>query len=277
MIGKVMTEDFVLEGRDLADALRMEISGVPPSAEKKLKGYVLKLKGSIERKFGKYFGPNTLNKVRGLEERVVTFPDRETYKDYLTDVVGIGENEKPEDIDALFHQTGDVNYITQTTMKGLAEETLKRKETPVEIKTELEQGLKRLAEARNIPIDEAARIYGGWVFRNQQAHEVSHAYEDKSLPLYFRECGVQFYRREMLNDIQDLSLNSPDWDEKIKFYEQLIARYGDVVHGIYFGSNQDAGIKNRILGSFTKSVMAKLYPDGYGFKRDEDYIPASKH
>ena len=68
-----MIEDKSLTFRDFADSLKIEVSDVLPSKEKYIKEFVVKVRRIVEKKYGKYFGINTLNRVRGLEDRVVNF------------------------------------------------------------------------------------------------------------------------------------------------------------------------------------------------------------
>lgn len=68
-----MIEDKALTFRDFADSLKIEVSDIPPSKDKYIKEFVLEVRAVVERKYGKYFGPHTLNRVRRLEERVVSF------------------------------------------------------------------------------------------------------------------------------------------------------------------------------------------------------------
>ena len=243
-----MSEDPTSVNRDFADALKMEVSGLTPQKEAQLKEYTVIVKGSIEKQLGKYFGPDTLNKVKGLEDRVISFESKDNFSEYLRLFWGTDREQKIEGIHGIHTpvEMGDLAVIQPME----------------EYSTEHKEEVERLAGIWKVSKDEAKKNFERIEFRNTLVHEILHAYEDDHLPLFFVECAVPYYITDVMHDTNDGTIRYYKWDERIAFYMELIRTYGDNIHRLFFGSNQDIRLKAKVFAAFIPSILKEIFPKG---------------
>lgn len=249
-----MIEDKALTFRDFADSLRVEVSDIPPQKEKHIKEFVVKVKGVIERKYGKYFGPNTLNIVRGLEERVVSFAPG-TFKKYM---VMIDPNMRGVDRIKGAHfpeEAGDIIGIE-------SRKYLMKAKGSQEIVSEI-MSFAPLSKR------DAAKVYKSMVFMGIMVHEIVHAYEFPGLPPYFSECAAPFYAMEIQGEMQQMGIIEADGKKRADFYEKFIKDFGEEVHGIFFGATRNKEFKKKVLlAAFTPEIVKETFPVGYGSSKN---------
>ena len=93
------------------------------------------------------------------------------------------------------------------------------------------------------------------------AHEMVHGYSDLSLPVAFKEYGARYYTKKVAEGC--LEVFGADFFEKPRDltmrnkYAQLVEKYGDDVHKLFFGTLKDSRLKYKILAQ-AQSVGGKL-------------------
>lgn len=243
-----MSEDPASVNRDFADVLKMEVSGLTPQKEAQLKKYIMTVKGSIDKQFGKYFGPDTLNKVKGLEDRVVSFKSKDNFSEYVRLFRGVDLEEKIENIRGIHTPANKGDLVALESMEDYS--------------TKFEERVERLAKIWKVSKEEAEKSFERIEFRNTMVHEILHAYEDDRLPPFFVECAVPYYVNYVMRDTNDGTIRYYKWDERIAFYEKLIKTYGESMHRFFFGSNQDIRLKVKVFAAFVPSVLKEIFPKG---------------
>lgn len=112
--------------------------------------------------------------------------------------------------------------------------------------------------------ERAKKIEGLITLFDNLAHEIVHQFEDHSLPIAFRECAVRYYQRETVKKFQIGYAKEEFNEERIKFYENQVQKYGEDVHKLFFGSEIDAVRKQTILAELSTEEINRLFPNGSG-------------
>ena len=118
--------------------------------------------------------------------------------------------------------------------------------------------------ARNAGGEEKAkRILQSMVAHWLVLHEISHVYENRGLPLWFAEAGAYHYSRQSMKEHKWGGIRSQH-EAAADFYQELLAKYGDDVHKIFFGQIEDKLVKQKVFSEFTEEKKNALFPDYRG-------------
>lgn len=250
-----MIEDRALTLRDLADFLRLEVTDLTPKREANNREFVIKVKQVIERKYGKYFDRDTLNVVRGLEDRVVSFAPG-IYSEYNR----FFEPEFREDIkdSGAFHSSEEEgDFIGLASRKRCM--ALPRAEEIVA----------SISENFGFSRRESIRTFRSLVFGHNVIHEMVHAYQTEGFPVFFSECAAPYYVYELQNEMR---IQAFIWNQnvpKIDFYTSLVEEFGEDIHGLFFGLKKSRKLKNEVLSTFSDEVLEDLFPTGYSGNKED--------
>ncbi len=239
-----MTEDAHEAERVFADTLKIEASGLSPHQETQVKEYVKVVKESVERQYGKYFGPQTLEQVKGIEDRVITFGDKESFTEYARGSLFSQPNRDLSHLVGLHTRKANGDLSVVQPVEGYPTRTGVQKE-PV---AESWKGTNKNAQQDDQLTE----------FKDTLVHEIVHGYQDDRLPSYFMECAVPYYVDKVLHDVPDSALRFYKQDKRIERYDNLIKKYGESVHRLFFGSNIDSNLREKILATFKPSLVNRI-------------------
>jgi hypothetical protein len=240
-----MSEDPQAIERDFADTLKIEASGLSPKKETQVKKYIGVVKESIEKQFGQYFSPETSDKIKGIEDRVIAFADKEGFSEYVRGMFGQPDRQ--------------VNYIVGLHTKA-ARGDLSVIQPVGGYSTKGEEELETLAKSWKVSKEQARRDVQLTEFKNTLVHEILHGYQDETLSHFFAECAVPYYVDKVMRDVKDSAIRFYRWDERIAKYNDLIKKYGDGVHRLFFGSNKNPLLKAKVYGEFGPATLKMLFP-----------------
>ena len=106
-------------------------------------------------------------------------------------------------------------------------------------------------------------------------HEIVYQYQNHSLPEAFLEYAVRYYQRQISQKLGIGYIIEDITEERISFYKQLISRYEDDVHRLFFNGNIDERKKFAILQKFNHEAE-KLFPENEGLINKKDQFNKSR-
>lgn len=78
------------------------------------------------------------------------------------------------------------------------------------------------------------------------------------------EIGMRYYVTRVLDDLDVYRMiNNEDVERSIQYYEQMLTKYGNDLHRVYFGNVVDEKIHKQILEDFDKTHTKGILPQGY--------------
>lgn len=234
--GKLNQEQF--------DALKMEVSALSPAEDVELRTEAESANTTFQQLYGKYCRPQPEGEE--LSKRVI-----------MTDKAHAGRF-----MQAWFPEVSEfISYTNSSDMTAYGD---RQGEliigTPIDIWPLVPQDTKEEWIARDGSEENAEKIINEVVQYNLLAHELSHLYQDASLPLPFQECGAYYYGREIAEHDRGSFRNKP-MDARANFYKDLLYIYGEDVHRLFFGTLKDVDKTQRILNMFVPNVVRELFPE----------------
>lgn len=238
---------FSPESKDRVDALRIEVSSLSPSEERKLRTEVALCNTVLKSHYGRFMAKNYEDSE--IAQRFL-LSDEPTVRNFIEVWGG-------EDSSTSYLPEGEIGYMT--AYKGADEEFVFGSTSDSWRK--LGDGEQQRLIAAHGSADKAASYVNSLYRRAGLAHELCHMYQDEDLPVAFLECGAHFYGvRVSLLSKKDY-IADENTDRVVDFYKGLIEKYGDDVHRVFFGAAADKEKREQILQEFTEDVQRRLFPE----------------
>jgi hypothetical protein len=222
--------------KDQLDSIRLETQNISPSEREQQKRLISK---AHRRILGSNFGQfiSQAKSDSEIEERFL-FMDKETRTQYLPEWTKDPKVNQLPSIDrfaAVTDQHGRFVAGGWDFWDQLPESV--RLEGKLMFKNQF------AIEDENI----VASIINNMANDNSYVHEITHLYQNTTIPRAFAECGAYFYEKE-LREQSPYGINIATTEEErfAPFYQSLLEKYGDDVHKLFFGSLEEELIAKRI-------------------------------
>lgn len=198
--------------RDMADSLRLDSSVINAGKQEDVVRKSLQIQSVLMARYGKYMRPYTLEEQGGIEHRVLV-TDKNTYLVLFSEMGS--DTETTKSIGTVYREGALTNIIDPRQIwEGLSDDN-----------------------------KEALKQCYPTVFQFQEgtlimllAHEMVHQYQAQQLPRPFFESGARYYTRAILQTLHYPYIENEVEKVCLKYYEDLVEKYGDTVHEIFFGS-----------------------------------------
>lgn len=139
----------------------------------------------------------------------------------------------------------------------------------VDVYDEFPEANRRAVERQFATVEEARQAANDVVLRTATIHEITHLYGDPDLPFALKECGAYYYQADVMAKSGWGGYWSGDTlKRRADFYEQLIGKYGDDVHKVFFCEEVDRRKKRRIEREFSLRVTFDLFPGTHMVERE---------
>ncbi len=258
---------------ELADLAKIDAGDVSPHEDAERRKFANQALTLITKKYQSYIPEETLNRVKELEKRIVSYEDTTYYS--ILDLINFfeagdaGEPDEESRIEAEKNEA-ERSYIGGASNNRDRHIYLEFPEKPEDLEQwwddlEEDEQQRFLSKTGNNP-DKAKELYFESTKKGIITHEIFHQFENHDLPSEILECAGRYYMNEVLSD---LGLPRAYFSEKdqsrIDFYSRLMEEFGeDTVMSIYFGKLE--GIDKAIVTSFvsrvTDQVRDDLFPNG---------------
>lgn len=247
-MSKPNIENFSLDKEQL-DSLRLEVQNLSPEDWEKMKTLINECDNAVVSDFKNYFPEKEPSGEIPATERFLSM-DKKTFERF---------NEKwLENL-----QAGDSTYTAKGS-KGYIRTFLERGDFAAGFVPDI---WKKIPDDMRKKIVDAAggKKQAEEAIKNMTAHyiithELLHLHQNKSLPLWLSEAGAYYYTREIMKKNKWGGLNSA-YDSAADFYRELLEKYGDDIHKIYFGQSRDKEKREKIFSEFTDEKRKMLFPD----------------
>ncbi len=232
---------------EMVASLRLETSALRPEVQLRINDTALRIKDSMVDSYQDYIPPETLSRVEHLEDRVFIM-DSDTFDAFDSSWHGDdSETTTRQSVMGVSYAAGDVIAMTVDEERSWNLMT--------------EDAQKELTDLYGA---DAKGITNNIRFTDNLAHEIAHKFQDSSLPRPFLEAAVRYYQQRVVTDLGFGHLIVDLDEQRIEFYAGLLDKYGDRVHSVFFGTEQDLGSREQIVKEFTPSICARLFPEGKG-------------
>jgi hypothetical protein len=218
---------------ETVDTLRHELSSISPGMQKNVHKLTQLVTTHTLDTYGDLIPVPTRDLIEHIPDRVIV-TDPEAFDTFAANWVS-SEEAPHASAGGLFHGLGHI-IVTKD---------------PSIVVQNIPAGLVRRIAGRDGP----DRIVGpeaiSVLYQDTLSHEPFHALQDQDLPWYVSEIGAYFYQTE-IQDTQGIpGLDTLHKVGAADFYGDLIDKYGDDVHRLFFGSLSDNIRRNQILAEFT--------------------------
>src|SRR3989344_1323147 len=238
--------------REEIDSLRMETQPLSPKEYEETKAFIRECDSGFRANLGAYMKPRKDNEEIEVADRFLAMDKKtlETFGHYWY----MGSNRK--DTSKNYLPEGDSGNMQTYLGKGdfavgyipdywhMAPEDVRKHLINV------------MGSERN-----AMRYLQRVTARQIYTHEIAHLYQDSSLSVPFSEAGAYYYARELMKRNKWGPPIGGGDDDAADFYGELVSKYGDDVHKLYFGTLLNKRKRRFILSELTKERVHELFPD----------------
>ncbi len=239
------------------DTLRLEVSSVSPSEASRLKSVIGRYNQRLISDFGEFI-PTTLADDEAAERFL--FMDRSAHEVFTenwlsNDSLTVGDTDIANAI--TFYANNGNLVLVASDLQTWNSLSLKNK-LDIAINFRGFKNAKKGIEESNII--------------NTLSHELTHLYQTENLDSIFSNAGAPYYSlvfKELGAYYYSLSLIQKD--KKFAYYpremlaanvySQLIERYGDDVHRLFFGQEFNPEIIKGIVNDVSPDIVDQIFPD----------------
>jgi hypothetical protein len=239
-------------GEDIMDELRAQYSAVTPHIERQLPNLAIGILDSLEEGWGNFIPEDTLDFSPGIVDRILCVG-----RDDYSKLKRLWMNPSLEEIDdvserseAVFKARDGRMVIIQQPPEFSLPETLSSEEEAI---------LQRFGG-----LEKARATVKMTYFVNALSHEIIHEYEDGANPFSFSESGSEYYASHISESFGVNYGSMMGYGEKPRiFYGELVEKYGDDVHRLFFGLLSNTQREDPILGEFNNEKNRELFPNHF--------------
>jgi len=219
--------------RDMMDALRIEISSNTSKQQEGLKEAMQIITDKIVTDYGRFMPHTTLDLAKTIDERTLLI-NRDGFHPFYKNWPS--SNESSFDAEgAMFHE-GSISVV---------QDFVSQKENAFNITDE--ESKQRFIELSKGDEEEARIHLAEMNFGSHLAHETLHQLHAKGLPTYFVESANLYYQREIENELPMYTFLPGDSNIlAANFYQEVIEKFGDEGHKVFFGTQEDNELAMRI-------------------------------
>lgn len=230
--------------KEMIDSLKLDASILTPRQERQAKIVVKQVVSEFTSMYGRFIPVETLERVKGIEDRVLITSD-DVFEIMYTDWSAPAAPD--EEIKGI--------YFTEGRVMAFGDPKNYWSKLPKEVQEGLIQKYGSEGKAK-------LRVVSGCLV-NCIVHEVIHQFQSPNIPNYFFECAVRYYQRQVSDRLHSGHPIEDLGEEGIGFYQQMIERFGDDMHRLFFSGNVEPSVKDTILARFNQE-KEKLFPQGRG-------------
>ena len=237
---------YVSEGRftadrDIVDSLKLEVSVTTPAQETAIKEKSLQVEAVFLKKYGQYMPAYKFEEAGGVEDRVLV-TNRDNLRDIYTDW---GERDDFHDVAGTVYKSGWIEHILY----------------PVEVWNLLPDDNKAVLEEYFSGEPDPKQTAINVIFMNILAHERAHQYQAQQLHKIFFESGARYYSKDIMKELGITSLQDETDRTCVQFYNDLLEKYGNVIHAFFFGTERNWEWFQKIEAEISPELEVKL--EGY--------------
>lgn len=235
-------EDDRKLNKEQIDALRLEIEGISPKEREEVLKIARRLNEHILETHTDY-----IDHSKGPEE----FPERLIFTKSI-DAIGHFESiwldyeKKGKDLGGVTIDPDKFSFLL-----------LKNKKSSLAIKEYIQENKEECLEHFG-SLEKAEEELLGAYRNNVITHELLHLYNSSlASPSIFSEAGAYFYTYQLMKGLF-VSLNALNDPKLRSLYQELIDKYGDDVHKLFFGQEVDEEIRNSIFTEVQEEKFEEL-------------------
>jgi len=226
-----------------ASALHQELSSVAPKVHARVAARLEQVIAHATKTYKDYLPDETIQRIPGLADRTIIMDD-ERFTNFFGAWYGDNGQASPT-ANGLYSSNGDIIAVRDLTDYWQQQQkmTAQLVSTP---------GVRDLAHAK--------QIMENIGYAETVTHEAYHHLQDPSLPTFFQENGAYYYQQ---TTAESLNFGRLDSDERAKitdFYKNLIDKYGDDVHKLFFGTLNNTERRTEILAEYTPQKITEIFP-----------------
>jgi hypothetical protein len=221
--------------------LKREVSILSPSQEQNLRVFARHTSQLCTAMYSDYVPAQTLEKINGIEKKILV-TDKKTFNKLTVQLSG----KKPAKgvMATYFDNSGYIICRNPDTFWDLLPDTQKREYA-------------HLYKGKAI----AKKAIGWSILEVFLTHEITHAFQDQSLPLAFRECAAYYYSLQVLSAANHQTFFDDYMKRRIGFYEELLREFGNDIHCLSFGKSAQPDLRAEVMGKLNQQADA-LFPYG---------------
>lgn len=227
--------------QELIDSLKLDALILTPKQSEWLRNFGRNLRVEVVERYRKFIPEETIKENEDIEDRVtvVNFDNLRTISKDFYGLKRLG-----------LEKTGQATFFADQGFSLLSRLEKKYWLTlPEETKSDLVRKAGTVKKARSdFFLTNLLYCY---------IHEFFHAFQEKTLPSAFTECAVAYY----LGELGIFEILGRCVERKINFYRDLIGKYGDEVHQLFFGSVFDLKKRFKIIGEVNRNVRSLFSED----------------
>lgn len=230
---------------DLMTHLKAEYSALPPGGEEKMTELGIALVDCLTQLYGQYIPERVQDNSIRIVDRLMCLRN-EDFKEFHYFWIHPEEDESEDTL------AGGAFYTLHGRLMIYTPPPLQIFEN---LNNEVLEGLNQFGG-----IEEARKkIAMSWVI-NLLSHEIVHEYSNDFF-YELNEAGAEYYSQQMMNITGFGHGALGGYGERPKaFYKELVEKYGEDMHRLFFGSPVDPVIAIQIMSEFTPEKRAELFP-----------------
>jgi len=238
MAGNESTESSVrpyTATKDMVDALRMEISSITPKQQEGLSEGIRLITDKIVTDYGRFMPPETLEVAKTTDVRTLLVHNEDFHAIY---------NNWASDDDTSVDATGVMFHEGRLS---IVQDFASQKENSFNIPDE--ESKQKFIDISKGDEEEARNHIAEMNMGSHLAHETLHQLHAQGMPTYFVESANFYYQRELDKDMPMYTFLPVDSAAlAARIYQDTVEKFGDDVHKVFFGTNEDNDLALRIKG-----------------------------
>ncbi len=227
--------------RETVDSLKAAISDLSPAQELEVRRLGVIIEGRLQGLYQTYIPSHRIEELSGIADRILV-TNKTMFHRFMS---AWSKHARSSDatIGTVYREGSIIHLVNTRRVWNMMPESFQQ---------EFSQQISDQPSA-------AQDIFAEMLLVNNLAHEMAHVYQYPILPRAFTECGARYYSRAISQDLGMPYLYVDLDEERIAFYETLINRFGEGVHGVFFGSETNYKRASTILAEATEEIDKRLF------------------
>lgn len=234
---------------NLMDELRAQYSVFSPEGERHLTDLAEAVNGSLTERYDRFIPDDVLDYSAGIVDRFLCVSQSDYHGLYQLWDNPSGEiKDEVESSRGFFEaENGRIIVFAEPPFWNPSPDP-----SPEE-----QMALEKVGGVENI-----RRRIATTYFVNMLAHEIVHEYHEDDLPFSISEAGTDYYAENISAQFGVTYGYIIGYGDAPKaFYAELVSKYGDDMHKLFFGSPINPQIEQQIHGEFTSEKKKELFPE----------------
>jgi hypothetical protein len=228
--------EFYVADKQLADSLLLDCSMLTPAQQEILHDVAATVKEHVAQQYEPYIQAEALNTTSHVADRPIVMK-REDFEGFYGQWNRSGDTPSEATFGVTYRHGEIIALMDPNEVWGVCRPDAQ------------EAWVEQFGSE-----DVARQLVGDTSILDNLTHEVTHQFQDNSLPDTFLEIGTRYYQRQTASELKLGYLDNPSIDASIKLYEQALQTYGTAVHEVYFGKPIPPDMRNEIVSTIMREA-----------------------